>query len=165
MLPPRPADDASWAGHVDLDDADRDRAFACAAERLADAGRVGARDRRGQPSIEAHYVGALGEIAFAKWMGHDWRCASMSWAKPDVGKYEVRTVASHSAWAVRVKENDPPDRRVVSVALLAGDKRALIVGWATAADIRRRGRQERSGYVAMTTPVGLSRVFADRRHP
>lgn len=164
MRPPRPADDASWAGQVDLDDDDRDRAFDCATRRLADAGRVGARDKRGA-RITPHYVGALGEIAFAKWLGVPWTCSSMTWAAADVGKYEVRTVASHSAWAVRVKENDPPDRRVVSVALLAGDKRALIVGWATVADIRRRGRQERSGYVAMTTPVGLSRVFADRRRP
>lgn len=102
----------------------------------------GMADRFGEESRESHRLGALGEIAFARFLGVPWKCHPGDIkGKPDVGGYEVRTIPSNSKWLyLKAKQNDRPATRVVLVALLHHETAALVLGWLTAQEIRDLGK-------------------------
>jgi hypothetical protein len=144
-----------------LDEDDRDKAWACAQRMIAES--LGMRDRFGKDSADSHYWGALGEIAFAKFRGVEWRCHPGDiGGVPDVDGYEVRSVRPDTRIYIKAKENDKG--RIVVVVHLAGGVAALIVGWTTADAIRRHGKLEDWGgrnapaYMLSDTSI-LNRVF------
>jgi len=118
----------------------------CAEKRIADAGRVKAKDRMGSDSIESHFWGALGEIAFAKRIDRLWTCRSMQWSGPDVGRYEVRSVKPGTEPYVKAKANDPSDLPI-SLVLFNSEQSAVVVGWITAGRIRDIGVRDDPGGV------------------
>lgn len=132
---------------------------------VTDAVRWRARDRFGEDSPDAHYWGALGEIAFAKWIGVPWHCHSGDGARPDVAGYEVRSIRPSSPFHVKAKRNDRPGTKIVVVAHLAGGTAALIVGWITKEEIVARagstsdwGNRKAPAYLLQTS-AGLHRNF------
>lgn len=129
---------------VALTDGDRSRARACAEKRVSDARAAGARDRFGPDSIEAHYWGALGELAVALLIDEAWNCSSRVWAARDVGRYEVRSVGPRSRFYVKAKANDPPDRAIAVVRFRA-DTEAEVLGWTYASTVREKGHREDPG--------------------
>jgi len=131
-----------WAGIVRLDNWDQAAADDCAEAMLLDANTKGYRDRLGSGDHEAHFVGALGEIAFAQYLGVPWAChPSDVGGRPDVAGYEVRTIPANGPRVyVKAKANDRPNTKVALVLLLHRNTAALIVGWMTAAQVREHGQ-------------------------
>lgn len=135
--------DWGWAGIVHLDDGDRMAADACAKTRLRDA--IRARDKFSEPSLDSHYWGALGEIAFARYLSVPWACASRVWSAPDVAGFEVRAIPPTTPRLyLKSKENDTAER-IVLVAHLLNGTAALIVGWMYTADVQRLGDRRDPG--------------------
>jgi hypothetical protein len=119
---------------------------------LASARRHGYEDRFGDPSSRSHYIGALGELLFARFLSLEWKCHPADiGGRPDVAGYEVRAISPETRYfAVKSKANDRPDTRIASVAIVAGrdaddlivrEAGALILGWITAAQLRERGKR------------------------
>jgi hypothetical protein len=134
------------AGRVELTEGEVAAARRCAATRLLDAQRKGAKDRMGANSEESHFWGALGEIAVAKYIDLRWTCSSMTWAARDVGRYEVRSVKPGTSPYVKSKPNDPPSR-AVALVLFRSETVASVVGWITAERIRELGTKDDPGGV------------------
>jgi hypothetical protein len=147
---------------VSLSADDRMLARECAIRRVRDAVGLHARDRLGQDSEESHYWGALAEIAVSRHLGLSWSCSSMVWAVTDVAEYEVRSVPPGTRLYLKAKDNDPDDRRILLVAHVNGEV-AMLMGWMTAAEIRRDGRREDWGNrgapaYMLTSMAGLREV-------
>lgn len=108
---------------------------------LKNAERHGYEDRFSDDSWDSHMVGALGEIAFAKYLGVEWSChLGDIGGAPDVKGYEVRAIPSTGKWVyLKAKKNDRPTTRCVLVLLLHHNTAALVVGWMTAKEIREQG--------------------------
>lgn len=132
--------------------ADRELAQKCAKTMLDSARRHGYEDRFGDPSSRSHYIGALGEILFARFLEIEWKCHPADiGGRPDVAGYEVRTISPDARYfGVKSKANDRPDVRIASVAIVAGrdgdgiivrEAGALILGWISAAQLRELGRR------------------------
>lgn len=140
-----------WAGSVTLTEEDHALARKCAEARQEDSKRHKYADRFGERSLGSDQVGALGEIAFARFLGVPWDCTvGHIGGATDVAGYEVRTVsASAYRLALKAKRNDLDDTRLVLVALLAGTggsiTGALVVGWASAATVRFFGDRRDPG--------------------
>lgn len=132
----------AWAGMVHLTDKDRELAWACAETMIIRSMRK--RDHKGEDDVNSHYYGALGEIAFAHWLGVPWHCHPDEGSVPDVAGYEVRTVGPATSPYVKTKDNDKADR-IASVWLLAGCKSALIMGWIWCSEVRRLGVRKNPG--------------------
>jgi hypothetical protein len=143
-------------GRILLSQADRDRAQECAERIMRNAVNIGLRDRFEQPSIHSHYIGNLGEMAFAAFLKREWRCREdYQQGALDVGRYEVRTtVMTDSAWYVKAKPNDHPDTRVASILIRAGrdedglpsrEADAIVMGWMLVSEIRRLGKKQDPG--------------------
>jgi len=120
-------------------DQTRDLASRCAEWRLETA-RF-ARDKFGQNSHESHYHGALGEIAFYRFMGVKWKCDVRKWSAPDLGDFEIRAVGPLTRWYVKTKVNDQA-HIVASIQILSACEAAEIMGWITVEDIKRLGKYE-----------------------
>jgi hypothetical protein len=149
-----------WAGHVPITAEDIGRANDCAADMIRSASATGARTRFGDNSdTRPHFVGALGEIAFARFMDVPWECHPQDFNLPDVAGYEVRTVAPDARMSLKVKANDVDARKVALVLLLAAPSlpfaAAAIVGWATVGEIRAHGTQRDPGR------MGAPAIFLD----
>jgi hypothetical protein len=135
---------------VKLSEDDRVAARACAEVMIANARRIRARDRFGEDSPESHYIGALGEIGFARYLGVPWQChPADTGGRPDVAGYEVRTVSPKARLWWKTKSNDALDRKVAMVAIAAGrdlddmivpEAAVLIYGWLTSQEMREQGR-------------------------
>ena len=137
----------AWSGVVRLDEDDRLRAEQCADRMLKNAARHGYEDRFGDESWGSHVIGALGEIAFAKYLGVDWACHTGDiGGAPDVRGYEVRAIPSDGKWVyLKAKPRDRLTTRVVLVLLLHRNTAALIVGWMTVEEIRTHGKYRDPG--------------------
>ena len=109
-----------------------DQALAARCAEQLERGSAKARDRWGskaldQPGrLEAHLVGAAGEVAFARIIRRPWRCnAGRGYGKPDVGPYQVRTRRAGGDYRLPVhpKEEGP-------VVLMVGRPWTFrFVGW------------------------------------
>jgi hypothetical protein len=132
--------------------ADRELAQKCAKTMLESARRHGYEDRFGDPSSRSHYVGALGEILFARFLVAAWECHPRDiGGRPDVAGYEVRAISPETRYfAVKSKPNDRPETRIASVAIVAGrdgdgmickEAGGLILGWISAAQLREIGKR------------------------
>ncbi len=87
---------------------------------------------------EAHVVGALGEFAFAKYLGVFWSGA-VRFRATDVGLYEVRTT-HHPRGCLIIREGDDDDAEFV---LLTGrDGRYHVRGTMRAGEARYRAGEE-----------------------
>jgi hypothetical protein len=157
--------DAGWLAMIPLLEEDRAVAKACAPVMIR---RARSADHFGQDSLESHYHGALGEIAFSKFLGVPWRCHPGEGAQPDVAGYEVRTVGPRTPYYVKAK---PEDRgRIASVVLLADCQSALIVGWITVDEVKKYGRWEDWGNRGASAwmlkdPTKLHRSFPELDNP
>ena len=141
---------------VKLSVVDRELAEKCAAIMLANAHRHRMEDRFGEESRRSHYLGAIGEIGFARFLGVEWSCHPKdTGGRPDVGGYEVRACSADARELyVKSKSNDRPGTRIAAVAILAGrdvdnvmsrEAAVLVMGWITAAQLRERGRYRDPG--------------------
>lgn len=149
--------------------------MACAKVMVKDAIKLGMKDRFGNNSVTSHFWGALGEIAFARYIGEEWECHSKDGARPDVGRYEVRAIEPDKGIYLKAKKNDPYDRPIAFVAHLVGGtpmrergakSAALILGWTLAGTIKEIGKLEdwggRNAFAYMLRDASvLSRVFPE----
>jgi hypothetical protein len=141
-----------WTALIDLYPEDHVEAQACAEKMVRDARRWGGQDRFGEDSVRSHFWGALGELAFARYLGIPWDCHSGDGAKADVAGYEVRSIAPGAKYLyVKAKGNDRPGLRIVAVAHVVGGSAlrergalsaSLILGWTTVDEVRGRGSLE-----------------------
>ena len=132
---------------VVLTEEDREAARACARRMVSDAQAHGAMDRFGKDDLAAHAHGALAEIAFARFLGVPWECHSLDWAKADVAGYEVRAIPPRQRTVyIKAKPNDPDERKVVVVLLLANYTEAMVLGWMTAGEIRSHVKESDWGH-------------------
>lgn len=131
--------------------ADRELALDCSKRLVDRANRLRAEDRFGKREVRSGYIGMLGEIAFARYIGVPWDCdLHGTGGRPDVGGYEVRSVAPGAREvALKAKKNDRPGTPVVLVLVVAGRDAAneivgeaagVIVGFLTAEEIRKLGK-------------------------
>lgn len=137
----------AWSSLVKLDTDDRARAERCAEDWMARGRRGGLGDRFGDRNRDSNRSGALGEIAFAKFMNVPWVCPALQRrGQTDVAGYEVRAIPSDQKWVyLKSKETDLPESPVVLVLLLHHDTAALIVGWLYAREIRAMGQKRDPG--------------------
>lgn len=130
----RPSSSFWLCGFVKLTAADRALAQECAEVMRRRARATHATDRFVTPSTRSHYIGAIGEIAFARWIRFPWRChPGDTHGKTDVFGYEVRSVGPDvRTLYVKTKRNDLHETEIAATAVL---------GWITAGELRRVGRQ------------------------
>jgi hypothetical protein len=147
----RPSPSYWPCGFVKLTAADRELAQDCAEIMMRRARSTHATDRFGTPSTRSHYLGALGEIGFARWIRFPWRChPGDTHGKTDVFGYEVRAVGPDvRTLYVKTKGNDRHETEIAATAIIAGrdaddlmtrEAGVFILGWITAGELRRLGR-------------------------
>jgi hypothetical protein len=122
---------------VELDEAEVSEATACGRKRFESAKRKKRKDYLGEPSLDSHVLGALGERAFAKWINEPWTCSMNGFGgAADVRGVQVRTVPKTSG-ELKVRADDP-DRRPC-VLVVSHGARLWLRGWLLAAEARRLG--------------------------
>lgn len=85
-------------------------------------------DRPIRTRIDEELVGAIGERAFAKWIGvYGGDSVNTFHSIPDCGEFEVRATAL-KAGSLIVRNNDADERRFV-LACVALDGRVILRGW------------------------------------
>jgi hypothetical protein len=121
---------------VTLTEAEIEQALACGQKRIEQAERHAMQDRLSEYSLRSHRLGALGERAYAKWIGVPWRCGMRGFGgKPDVAGAQIRAIARPDQRLV-VHTNDPGK---VPVVLVTTHGRPVfeIRGWIRAADAQK----------------------------
>lgn len=120
---------------VELDAFEMTEAFACGRKRFAQSQRRKSRDHFGEPSVDAHVLGAQGERVFSKWVGVPWECTTGRYGgASDVAGCQIRAVSS-AKLTLKVRDSDPGRTPVVSI--VANPPRFWIRGWILARDAKR----------------------------
>jgi hypothetical protein len=137
--PVRNAAAAPWDGArlvVELTPDEMAEAVECGQARFKKAGREKRKDYLGEPSPDAHVLGAQGERVFSKWLGLPWDCTMNGFGgAADVAGCQIRTVPFGRPPRLKVKDNDP-DRRPC-VLIVSSAPRFWIRGWIMAKDARK----------------------------
>jgi len=95
-------------------------------------------DRSIRTRIDEELVGAMGERAFAKWLGvYGGDSVNTFHSIPDCGEFEVRSTALKAGKLI-VRDNDAGERRFV-LACVGLDGRVILRGWLSG----REAKQER----------------------
>jgi len=136
-----------WAAIIHFTEEDRAAARACSIKMIQTAR---SRDHFGQDSPQSHYHGALGEIAFSRFLRIPWKCHPGEGSRPDVAGYEVRANGpSVPRPYIKSKANDQASR-IVLVLIAASRDHAeasgIIAGWMPTDEVRTRaGRRTDPG--------------------
>jgi len=84
---------------------------------------------------ERHVVGALGEMAFAKWVGIFWSGSLGDYRADDVGPYQVRAIVKERHSLI-IRPVDKDDKKFI----LVWDQtpKYFLMGWQWAGNIKRQ---------------------------
>jgi hypothetical protein len=101
--------------------------------RVNDHGLGAGRGESGN-TVQRHFVGALGEMIFAKTFGHYWAGDCNAWAKGDFSGLEIRAT-THEQGSLIVFPNDG-DKKCVLVYVNTVNYSGEVRGWFAASDAR-----------------------------
>jgi len=149
-------------GRIELTEDELSYAVGIGRLRNRDAKALGLQDKHGYKGQgdDAHVLGAMAELAFAKFCGVEWAADNLTFKRPDVGGVQVRG-RSELGFQLIFREDDDPTE---PFALVVGTGPFYVLGWipgyeAAKAPLQAIGGREPAHFVPhswlrpLTTPL------------